>query len=511
MTKFDYVSLFSGIGGFETALNSLGGSCVLASDFDKYANQSYKALYGEETSGDVTKIDAAQVPHHDILVGGFPCQSFSVAGNRGGFEDARGTMFFEVARIAKRRKPKAIILENVKGLVSHDKGTTLDTIFKTLNDIGYTVDFEILNSKFYGVPQNRERIFIVALRDDLVNSEPWEIIGNKVIAKGKKRISGYDDVKTFNFNYPTNSEVTTRLRDILESEVDEKYYLSEEKTVALVEQLEKQLEKTPVVLHNIYGGFKESKPRVFESESPTIRTAAGGGHLPSVLEGKNIPQNINVIGHSGSGGQKGSIYSVDGVMSTLTATDYKQPKQIFDDADFNSNLEIRPVLTPDRIEKRQNGRRFKDNDEEAFTLTAQDRHGVAIREATKRGYTIAEEGGAVNFQFPDSKTRRGRVGKQIANTLEASNINQGVVVAGSLEHYQNDQINRVYDTEGQQGDYRIRKITPRECWRLQGFTDEQFNTVREAGLSDSQLYKQAGNAVTVNVVKAVAERLLTYL
>src|SRR5690625_3384807 len=190
---FSYVSLFSGIGGFEQALNKLGGTCVFASEFDKFATQSYTALYGDDhLHGDITKIDEKDVPEHDLLVGGFPCQAFSVAGKRGGFEDARGTLFFEIARIAAEKQPKVLLLENVKGLVRHDKGRTLDTIVKTLNDIGYRVDFEVLNSKFFGVPQNRERIFIVAVREDLIDDEAWtNVKGATVVPKGKRRISGY--------------------------------------------------------------------------------------------------------------------------------------------------------------------------------------------------------------------------------------------------------------------------------------------------------------------------------
>lgn len=347
-TPFTYVSLFSGIGGFETALNRLGGTCVLASEIDKFANQSYEALYGHPTAGDITKIQAEDVPDHEILVGGFPCQAFSVAGKRGGFDDARGTLFFEVARIAKTKQPRAILLENVKGLVGHDGGKTLDTIVKTLNDIGYTVDFNVLNSKYFGVPQNRERIFIVALRDDVAIAEPWNIEGTNVVAKGKRRLSEYEGIKTFNFDWPSQDNVTTRLRDVLEPTVDERYYLSEEKTAKLVAQLEDKSVKNedPYVVHNIYGGFKEDKPRVFKDESPTIRTPAGGGHLPSVYE---------------------------------------------------------PAK------------------------------------------------------------------------------------------------------------YRIRKLTPLEAFRLQGFSDEQHKTLVKAGLSDSQRYKQAGNAVSVPVIEAIGVKLLAQL
>src|SRR5699024_7749653 len=158
-----------------------------------------------------------------------------------GFNDARGTMFFEIARATKQIKPRLLLLENVKGLVGHDKGKTLDTIVKTLNDIGYVVDFEVLNSKFFGVPQNRERIFIVGIREDLVEIEPWiNTKGTTVVPKGKRRISEYEGVKTFNFDWPKHEEVTTRLRDVLETEVDEKYYLSDDKTAKLVAKLNKE-------------------------------------------------------------------------------------------------------------------------------------------------------------------------------------------------------------------------------------------------------------------------------
>src|SRR5699024_11172970 len=172
---------------------------------------------------------------HDILTAGTPCQSFSVAGKRKGFDDTRGTLFFYVARIAKEKQPKVVWIENVKGLVNHDKGNTLDTMVKTLNDIGYVVDFDVLNSKYFGVPQNRERICIVAIRKDLIEAEPFSeesTTGQTIVPKGKRRIGEW--AKTFNFDWPEQAEVTTRLRDILESNVDEKYYLDEEKTARLV-------------------------------------------------------------------------------------------------------------------------------------------------------------------------------------------------------------------------------------------------------------------------------------
>src|SRR5690625_2567928 len=254
---FTYVSLFSGIGGFEQALNKLGGTCVFASEIDKFAAQAYETLYGEKPAGDITKVDARDIPDHDLLVGGFPCQAFSVAGKRQGFEDTRGTLFFEIARIAKEKRPKALLLENVKGLVNHDKGNTLDTMIRTLNDIGYIVDFDVLNSKYFGVPQNRERIFIVAIREDLIEAEPFSeesTTGQTIVPKGKRRIGEWASV--FNFDWPEQAEVTTRLRDILESEVDEKYYLDEEKTAKLVAQLEEKERTESFIMDekNSFGG-----------------------------------------------------------------------------------------------------------------------------------------------------------------------------------------------------------------------------------------------------------------
>src|SRR5690625_1434641 len=349
MRLFTYIDLFAGIGGFRQALDKFGGTCVFASEIDKFAAKAYETLYGHKPEGDITQIDAKDVPDHDLLVGGFPCQSFSVAGKRKGFEDTRGTLFFEIARIAKEKQPKALLLENVKGLVNHDKGRTLDIMIETLNEIGYAVDFEVLNSKYFGVPQNRERIFIVAIREDLIEAEPFSeeaTKGNTIVPKGKRRIASYSWAKTFNFEWPEQGEVTTRLRGILESNVDEKYYLDEEKTAKLVAQLNEQNDvvedfSEPCMLGHVDIKGNDSIKRVYSTEgiSPTLTTMGGGHGGPRIAEEQGLP----------------------------------------------------------------------------------------IREATKKGYAIAKEGDSVNIQFPGSKTRRGRVGKQIANTLEASSINQGVV------------------------------------------------------------------------------------
>ena len=202
--KFKFIDLFAGIGGFRIALQNLDGKCVFTSEWDKYSKQTYKANFGEIPFGDITKPKTkSYIPDNfDVLCAGFPCQAFSIAGRRGGFEDTRGTLFFDVAEIIKKKQPKAIFLENVKGLRNHDKGKTLKTILNVLReDLNYYVpEPQILNAKEFGVPQNRERIFIVGFRQDL----------------------GITD-----FKYPEPTDKTAVLDDILEqNEVSVKYYLS---------------------------------------------------------------------------------------------------------------------------------------------------------------------------------------------------------------------------------------------------------------------------------------------
>ena len=158
-----FLELCAGIGGFRQALENLGCECVGYSEIDKHAIKLYSAWYNDECNfGDITKIEAEKLPDFELLVGGFPCQAFSVAGKRGGFNDTRGTIFFDFARIMKAKKPKFAIFENVKGLLNHDGGKTYETMLRTLDELGYDAQWGILNTKFHGLPQNRERVYIVA-------------------------------------------------------------------------------------------------------------------------------------------------------------------------------------------------------------------------------------------------------------------------------------------------------------------------------------------------------------
>jgi DNA (cytosine-5)-methyltransferase 1 len=167
MENLKFIDLFCGIGGFRTALDSMGHSCVFSSDWDKEAQKTYKNNFGEKPEGDITIINENNVPNHDILCAGFPCQPFSISGKRLGFEDLRGNLFYDIVRIAAYHQPKYLLLENVANFYTHDSGRTLETVIRSLNDINYNVTFKVLNASNFGIPQSRKRIYFVAIRKDI--------------------------------------------------------------------------------------------------------------------------------------------------------------------------------------------------------------------------------------------------------------------------------------------------------------------------------------------------------
>lgn len=395
-----FLDLFAGIGGFRFGMESAGHECVGFCEIDKFARASYKAIHnteGEIELHDITKVTDEEWRKFrgtvDIICGGFPCQAFSIAGKRKGFlDETRGTLFFEIARAAKEIQPSLLFLENVKGLLSHDKGRTFRTILSTLDELGYDAEWQILNSKDFGVPQNRERVFIIGHLRGKRGREVFPIRGddttliNKRIQKigniRKKGKSQSGDVFNPDGIAPTLCSTTT-MKDPLK-----------------------------IVVINKESGMPRETNRVYSPDGliPTLNTMQGGGREPKII----------VIDDQG---RKNKKISPKQVVPTLRAQSHgNEPKVSI------------PVLTPDRANKRQNGRRFKTNGEPMFTLTAQDRHGVMTE------------------------------------------------------------------------NLKIRKITPRECWRLQGFPDWAFDKAQEVN-SKTQLYKQAGNSVTVNVIKVIAERL----
>lgn len=323
------------------AMEAVGHECVGFCEIDKYAVQSYRAIYdtkGEFYAEDITRIDPDDLPDFDCITGGFPCQSFSIAGQRGGFDDIRGTLFFDIARIVEARKPRLLLLENVKGLLNHDRGRTFRVILSTLDELGYDLQWQLLNSKDFGVPQNRERIFIV----------------------GHSRNRGGRQV------FP------------------------------------------------LAGTSKETY-------QPSKETAIGKAQ--QISDGTGIAHAIDRSYHKGLG-----------------------PSQV------------------------GRGRR---------TLVIADReivqtHMMSSSRLNPNQYRVYDKDG-------------------IAPTINTSQC------GGRIPH--------IECTSEQDTEQSIRRLTPRECWRLQAFPDWAFNKAQAIGLSDTQLYKQAGNSVTVSVVYEIARKL----
>jgi DNA (cytosine-5)-methyltransferase 1 len=228
--KFTYIDLFAGIGGFHQAADALGGKCVFASEIDSEAKRAYKENYKLEPQGDITQISASEIPNHDVLLAGFPCQPFSIIGKKLGFDDIRGTLFFEIVRILEEKKPKMFVLENVKQLKTHNNGKTLETILKTLKTLNYKVYTEILNALDFGLPQKRERIIIVGFLNQSVN-----------------------------FSFP-NPKLRGKLKDILEDEdtIDAKHFASE--TIVKKRKAKHKSEYYPSIWHENKGGNISSYP-----------------------------------------------------------------------------------------------------------------------------------------------------------------------------------------------------------------------------------------------------------
>ena len=381
--QMKFLDLFAGIGGFRLGMESAGHECVGFCEIDKYARASYKAIHnteGEIELHDITRVTDESIRRFgsvDVICGGFPCQAFSIAGARRGFEDTRGTLFFEIARFASILKPRYLFLENVKGLLNHDRGSTFEVILSALDELGYDVEWQVLNSKNFGVPQNRERVFIIGHLRGGSGRKVFPLSGdgaaitceqpkiNKVGNIRKKGKSQSGDVVSIDSLAPTLCSTTT------------------------------QKDPLKVLIENEIKQFGVLQP------------------------------NYN---------QSGVVYEIDGIAPTIRA--YQ-----------GGGLEPK----------------------------------IRVKEATSKGYAEAEVGDSVNLSHPNSKTRRGRVGKKVANALLTVE-SQGVI----------------------EPDFRIRKLTPRECWRLQGFPDWAFDKAQEVN-SNSQLYKQAGNSVTVNVIAAIAK------
>ena len=463
-------------------------------EFDKYAIKSYCAIHNVDESlnlGDITKVDETKLEPFNMICGGSPCQDFSVAGKQKGsvwtckdcghkynpltvhwserdkcpccgsnnIEKTRSSLLVEYLRVIRANKPNFGMYENVKNIVGKQFKDTFKMFTDELDEYGYNVYWKVLNAKDYGIPQNRERVYLIFIKKELDNGK---------------------------FTYPELFDNGMRLKDILEENVDEKFYISEDK----VQRFLTNLNNEDALLYDACQVKREGKSREYNDFCPTLTAR---DYKDPRLVNDNVVKQIEIancltaredrgISNRKSEGtavlevgrtdnhQKGGVYSTDGISPTLLATSYKQPVQIKVDNIGNINPSG----------KGMNGNVFDENGL-APTITTNKGEGnkIAIRQATKKGYIECELGGVADLSYPESKTRRGRVQEngQICPTITATET--GVCrIESSI---------------------RIRKLTPKECFRLMGFSDENFKAA-EKMVSNSQLYKQAGNSIVVDVL-----------
>lgn len=408
MQKWDAMvrvgSDFSGVGAFDQALIRLGVDykTIFACDMDKFARDTFIHNYGEPDYYPTNVYDR-EIPKQslDVYMTSPPCQAFSLAGKRLGKEDKRGILFFNSHEFIQVNKPRFFIFENVKGLLSDDGGKTfqewvnmlggksvngLPVLFPYEDSVAYHLYWQVLNAKHHGVPQNRERVFLVGIRDDSDNK----------------------------FQFPREEHLTKRLKDVLEDAVDDKYFLSDKMISGFLAHNKRHIEEKG------QDGFNW-KPKDENDIAACLRANAALAATDNTLKVGVVNQDT----------QASSVYSEDGVSQTMTAGT----------------------------------------------------HGYAmgyiqVKSATAKGYEEATEGDSINFSVPNSETRRGRVGKGVAQTLDTA-CNQGTLKSGE-----------------------IRRLTPRECFRLMDFPDSFTWKV-----SDSQAYKQAGNSIVVNVLYKILKQL----
>lgn len=397
---YSFIDFCAGIGGFRLGLERAGNKCIGFCEKDKFAVKSYRAMFnteGEWFSDDITKLESEEIPYADIWCFGFPCQDISVAGRQRGLRGSRSGIYFKIIDLIKGKKekdkPQHLLIENVKNLLSINGGFDFATVLSELDQAGYDAIWQVLNSKDFGVPQNRERVFIVAsLRSRC---------GREIL--------------------PITRENTATLKQIIGGRQGERIYDSDGLACTLLGCTGVLGAKTGLYfVGNINPSNNGMNGNVYSDKgiSPTITTNKGEGIkiLVSINRNDGITDEIKTA-------------------HTINSSDYRGLNR---NQTQNAILEAYPVLTPDMLESQQNGRRIKDANEPMFTLTASHKHGIAIK-----------------------------------------------------DKYAN---------------FRIRRLTPKECFRLQGFPDELFEKAKSVN-SDAQLYKQVGNAVTVNVAHAVAMSL----
>ncbi len=447
MSGLKMLDLFSGIGGFHEGFKRAGYEFdwVGYSEIDKYASAVYGYNYKKsEELGDIKLIQPRRdLPDNiDILCGGFPCQAFSVAGKRLGFDDTRGTLFFEIARllthyVENKRPVRCLVLENVKGLLSHDDGRTFAVIYRILSDLGYTIEFQLLNTRWW-LPQNRERIYIVGYIGNRGGPQVFPI-GESSTILGESRGSGKVS--------KISTTITADYRKGVHA-CGETYVVKGLKQIGTI-------------------GKDSEATRVYDANgiSRTIKDGCGMGAKTGLYQVDTLKRNQDSYDFNSR------VYSIEGIAKTL--------------AGDGGNNDNKTGLYKVRGGLQKNASEIE-NCSTALTEAMGKGGGhtpLLIKEATKKGYAEAEVGDSINLSVPNSETRRGRVGKGEAQTLDTG-MQQYTIQSG------------------------VRRLTPVECNRLQGFSDDhnKYGVMdgKVVEMSDTQRYKQAGNAVTVDVVQAVA-------
>lgn len=521
-----FIDLFAGIGGFRLGMESAGHECVAFCEIDKFARSSYKAIHyteGEEEFHDITSVTDEQWSKYqgtvDVICGGFPCQAFSVAGKRQGFlDETRGTLFFEIARAAKQIKPRFLFLENVKGLLSHKTEVSIEEIkhllvdvfdngvcnFKTpelsmfydnlnifLKENGWLngVDGVIANLKFYQdlilqITKKQNSYQEGRMQALECNEEDWDTLLRWLSFVGS---SSQTDTFTKELKVDIDENISLLLKKLIteNSKLMKLYTISTESKTTTESKILSYLQNQNIMLYTLmqlnYSSpcWKKVSLNLTKKTRGTyyvgtfniiIKTLDELGYDCEwqVLNSKNfgVPQNrerVFIIGYlRGTSGRE--VFPITWKNATAINVINKKDGMPRETNRVYSSQGLSPTLNT-----MQGGGR-------------EPKIAIKIKEATKQGYAIAEQGDSVNISHPNSKTRRGRVGKQIANTL-LTGEEQAVVTDKN----------------------RIRKLTPRECWRLQGFPDWAFDKAQEVN-SNSQLYKQSGNSVTVNVIAEIAKK-----
>lgn len=533
------LELFSGIGACSKALERLDieHELVDSVEIDKYAVKSFNAIHCTNFEPqDITTWDKQL--DVDLIIGGFPCQDISLAGKQAGIikGETRSGLMYEMLRIINKLKPKYVIAENVKNLLSKKFRDTFEMILRDLEEAGYNNYWQVLNARDYGVPQNRERVFIVSIRKDVDQS----------------------------FKFPDKEVLKVKLKDLLEENVDEKFYLSDRLikcfsdttdrngyvrgkrfnphdltkeyaftiTTSAGNRATDNYIKVPEATKKGYAeardgdGIYINRPHqkrgcVQKGKVPTIK--ANPCDLGVVVENKIILEEPLI--RDGWHKRNKQVINPEGISSCVVAQSNNSLQKVAVEENFITKKYNKFITENGYIPEKFNPYNEKEIVEIAPTQStccgsATSSSAVLVKEATKKGYVEAKEGDSINLEQPNSQTRRGRVGKQVAQTLTTS-CNQGVV--GIIVKNQGKEIKRTteiastlmardYKGFGNQemtgvlSDLKIRKLTPLECWRLMGFDDEDFYKAAKVN-SNSRLYQQAGNSIVVQVLEAIFKNL----